>query len=231
MTREVSQWAREQLMQARQRKECQRQRLRVAVAFHMEDLEGPLPTVIAMPAVASTATALSDAEPTGTTHVCFATSTSDALLTQPDAAPAMSQLTIANATHSQFHRHDAPTLWLTFVEGVQSLSTTSLLLSTQQLPALTVKKPLRFRQPKKEWRVQAKRGPLWRCVLDNKGTMEDKCHAKEEALALLGHNIPVTCHALRDFLTTSGPTSHHDTSLSTSGTMARKSQPSTLPSK
>ena len=227
MTKEVSRWAREQLLQAREKKESQRQLLRAAITFRVEDLEAPPPTVIATPPAGSTATALNDVVRTGTTPVPFATYTSDVLPTPPDAGPATSQSTAASATHSQSHHHDVPTSWSTFVEGVQSLSTTSSLLSMQQLPTLTVKKPLRFKQPREKWRTQARRGLLWRYALDDEETAEDKCRAKEEALALLESPIPVTRHALRSFLTTSGPTSHLVTFPSTSGTTARKSPPST----
>ena len=151
--KEVSQWVREQLIRARQRKEDQRWHLRAAVTFRVEDLEAVPPTVIAMPAIGSTATVSNDAEHIGTIPVHFVTSTSDALLTPPDARPATSQLTDASVTHSQFPHQGAPTSWSTFLEDVQSSSTMSLLLSMQQLPALMVKKPLCFRQPKKERRT------------------------------------------------------------------------------
>ena len=153
MTREVSQWAREQLMQARQKKESQRRRLKAAIAFREEELGAPLPIVTVTPLAVSTATASSVAVCTGTTPVPFATYTSNAPPTLPDAGPATNQLIAANAIHSRSLHRDALTLWSTLVDHVQSLSTTSSLLSTQQLPALTVKKPLHFRQPKKEWRV------------------------------------------------------------------------------
>ena len=227
MTKEVSLWAREQLLRARQRKESQRRHLSAAVAFRVEDLKAPPPTVIAMPSARSTATVSSVALRTGMTPVPFATYTSDAPPTPPDAGPATNQLIAVSAIHSQSHRRDAPTSWSTLLEDVRSSSTTSSLLSTQQLPALTVRKPLRFKQPKKERRTRAKRGPLWRYTSDDEETVEDKRRAEEEALAQLGHHTPVTRHALCDFLTTSGPTFPRVTSPSTSGTTARKSQPST----
>src|ERR1700761_9532879 len=96
--------------------------------------------------------------------------------------------------------------WWTFVGCIRSSSTTSSLLSMQPLPALKVKKPLCFKEPKKERKVWAKRGPLWRYTLDNEETVEDRRHAEAEGLTLLGHHTPVTWHALRDFLTSSGPT-------------------------
>ena len=118
MTREVSRWAWEQLLQARQRKEDQRRRLRAAVAFRAEDLEAPPPTVIATPSVASTAIASNAVAPIGTTHVRFATYTSDAPLMLPDAGPVMSPSTDVSATHSQFPHRGAPTSWSTFLEDV-----------------------------------------------------------------------------------------------------------------
>ena len=226
MTKEVSQWAREQLLQARERKESQRRRLRAAVAFREEDLGVPLPIVTVTRSATNTATASNIVGLTGMTPAPFITFTSAAPLTPPTAAPVTNLSTDVSATHSQSHRRGAPTSWSTFLEDVQSSSTMSSLLSTQRLPTLMVKKPLHFRQPKKEQKTRAKRGPLWRYALDSEATAEDRRRAEEEELAQLGHNTPVTHHALCDFLTTSGPTSPHVTFPSTSGIMARKSPPS-----
>ena len=222
MTKEVSQWAKEQLLQARERKESQRRHLRAAVAFRVEDLEAPPPTVIVTPPVANTATVSSDAELTGMTHVPFATSTSAAPHTPPDAGPATSPSTDVSVTHSPSLRRGTPTSWLMLLEDVRSLSTMSSLLSTQPLPMLTVKKPLRFREPKKKQKERAKQGPLWRHVLDDEETVEDRQRAEAEELALLGHHTPVTRHALHDFLMSSGPTFPRASSPSTSGTTGGK---------
>ena len=222
MTKEVSQWAREQLLQARQRKESQRRRLKAAVAFREEELGVSLPIVTVTPPAVSIAIASSAAAPTGMIHAPFATSTSAAQHMPPDAGLATSQLIAVNATHSQSRRHDAPTSWSTLVDHVQSLSTTSSLLSTQPLPALRVKKPLRFKEQKEKWRGQAKRGPLWRYASDAEETVEDRQRAEAEELVLLEHHTPIMRHVLHDFRKNSGPTSHHASSPSTSGTTGEK---------
>ena len=194
----------------------------MAVAFRKEELGVPLPIATVTLSAMSTAIASNVAAPTGTTHAPFDTSTSVAQHMPPDAGLATSQLIAVNATHSQSRRHDAPTSWSTLVDHVQSLSTTSSLLSTQPLPMLKVKKPLRFKEPKKERKVRAKQGPLWRYTSDDEESMEDRRHAEAEELALLEHHTPITRHALRGFLTNSGPMSHHGSSPSTSGTTGGK---------
>ena len=57
MMKEVSEWAHEQLLQARQRQEEKRQRLRATIAFRGEDLGCPLPTATATLGVTPTASA------------------------------------------------------------------------------------------------------------------------------------------------------------------------------
>ena len=222
MTREVSQWAREQLLQARQKKESQRQHLRAAVAFREEELGAPLPIVTVTLSAVSTATASNVVAPTGTTHVPFDTSTSIVLCTPPAAKLATNQLIAANAIHSQYHRRDAPTSWSTLVDHVQSLSMTSSLLSTQPLPTLRVKKLLHFKEQKEKRRGQAKRGLLWRYASDAEETAEDRQRAEVEELVLLEHHTPITRCALHAFLTSSGPMSLLDSSPSTSGTTDEK---------
>ena len=102
------------------------------------------------------------------------------------------------STHSLSRRHDDPTSWQALVDRIKSSSTTSSLLSTQPLPGLRVKKLLHFREPKKQRRSKAKRGPLWRYVLEDEETAEDRRHTEEEELALLEHHTPIMQHALRD---------------------------------
>ena len=190
--------------------------------FREEELGVPLPIVTVTPSAVSTATASSVAAPTGMTHVPFNTFTSVALRTPPAAEPATNQSIAANAIHSQSHHRDAPTSWSMLVDHVQSLSTTSSLLSTQPLPALRVKKPLRFKELKKRRREQARQGPLWRYALDDEETAEDRRHAEAEELTLLEHHTPIMRHVLHDFRKNSGPTSHHASSPSTSGTTGEK---------
>ena len=185
-------------------------------------LGAPLPIVTVTPLAVSTVTASNVAAPTGTTHVPFDTFTSVALRTPPATEPATNQSIAANVIHSQSHHRDTPTSWSTLVDHVQSLSTMSSLLSTQPLPALRVKKPLRFKELKKRWREQARQGPLWRYALDDEETAEDRRHAEAKELALLEHHTPITRRALHDFRKNSGPTSHHASSPSTSGTTEEK---------
>ena len=82
--------------------------------------------------------------------------------------------------------------------------------------------PLHFREPKKQQRDKAKRGPLWRYALEGEETAEDRRHAEEEELALLEHHTPIMWHTLHDFRMSSGPMFCPDTSPSTSGTMGEK---------
>ena len=254
MTKEVTAFAREQLLQARARREEKRRTLRAAIVFRGEDLGVPVPTTTVTVGLtstvtvgkegASTATAASVAAITGTTPVGFETYTSAAALTPLDAGRAMNPSTDANAIHSPSHHRDAPTSWRTFVDHIKSSSTTSSLLSTQPLPKLetrlkTTKKPLRYRTPStssgakigpgpvRESRTRARREPLWRYASEGEETAEDKQRAEAEELALVEHHTPITRRALRAFLRNSGPTSPHATSPSTSGTTALKSQPST----
>ena len=169
-----------------------------------------------------------DAATTGMTPVGFKTYTSDVPLMPPNARPVMNPLTNVSATHSQSCLCDTLTSWLTFMDRIQSSSTTSSLLSMQPLPELKVKKPLHFREPRKEQRTQARWGPLWKYMSDDEVTMEDKRHTEEEELTLLEHHTPITLH---DFLTNSGPMSCRATYHSMSGIMEEKSLPSTSLSK
>ena len=230
MMREVAEFAWEQLLRAREKQDEKRRCLRVVITFRGEDLQFPLPTATATLAVTPTAsvveregctvTATTDAKITGTTRVGFETSTCAVPLTPTNVGLVTSPSTSANVTHSPSHRRDDPTSWQALVDRIRSSSTTSLLLSTQPLPALRVKKPLRFRELKNERKKRAKCGPLWRYVLDGEVTAEDKRRAEAKELALLEHHTPVMRHALHDFLTSSGSMSHRDSSPSTSGTMA-----------
>ena len=228
MTKEVMEFAREQLLQARRRQEEKRRRLRAAIAFREEELKSLLPTATATLAVMPKAiaaeeeerivTAATDVATIGTTPVGFGTFTSAVPLTPTNAGLVTSPSTSASVTHSPSHHHDAPTSWRTFVDHVRSSSMTSSLLSTQPLPELRVKKPLRFNEQKKERKQRGRRGPLWRYVLNGEETAEDRRRAEVEELVLLEHRTPITRRALHDFLTSSGSTSRHDSSPSMSGT-------------
>ena len=129
-------------------------------------------------------------------------------------------MTNVSVTHSLSHHRDTPTSWRMFVDRIKSSSTTSSLLSMQPLPELKVKKPLHFKGQRTERKVRAKRGPLWRYALEGEETTEDRWRTEVEELAILEHHTPITRHALRDFLTSSGRMSNHASSPSTSGTMA-----------
>ena len=232
MTKEVLEWTHRQLLHTWQKQEEKRRRLRVAIMFRGEDLGHPLPTATATLEVMSTANAVGKEEPTvtamtdvatiSTTPVHFETSTSAAPLMPSDAEPVMNPLIAANAIHSLSHHHDAPTSWQALVDHVRSSSMTSSLLSTQPLPALRVKKPLRFAELKEKQRSQARKGLLWRYALFDEERVEDRRHTKEEELTQMAHHTPITRGTLRAFLTNSGPMCRPGTSPSMSGTMDEK---------
>ena len=178
-----------------------------------------VPIVTVVEKEGRTVTAVTDVAITGTTHVGFGTSTFAAPLTPTNARPATSPSANASVTHSLSRHHDDLTLWQALVDHIKSLSMTSSLLSMQPLPELRVKKPLRFREPKKERRERVKRRPLWRYALDGEETGEDRRPAEVEELTLLEHHTPITRCTRCDFLTNSGLTSCHDSSPSMSGTM------------
>ena len=116
MTKEVTEFAWEQLLRAREKQDEKRRRLRAAIVFRGEDLQFPLPTATATLVVTptasvaekgeSTAIAVKDVAIIGTTCADFETSTSAAPLTPINVGPAMSPSTSANATQSLSRRRD-----------------------------------------------------------------------------------------------------------------------------
>ena len=67
---------------------------------------------------------------------------------------------------------------------------------------------------------QARAPVLWRYASEGEETVEDRHRAEAEELTLLEHHTPITRHALHNFLTNSGTTSHRTSSPSIFGTTA-----------
>ena len=174
-----------------------------ATCQQMEDKRRTMHAAIALAKEESIVTARIGVTGTSTTPVHLGTYTSDAPLMPPTVVPVMSPSTSASVTHSLYHHHNGPTSWWMLMDHIQSLSTTSSLLSMQPLPKLGVKKPLQFKQ-QKEQKEKVRRGLLWMYALPDKEHVEDRQHADTEKLALLEHHTPITCSLICDFLTGSG---------------------------